>query len=149
MKTCNGCGEAKPYSEFHRAKRCEGGVAGTCKKCRNAKNTLWVKANRGRVNANYRALRVEALRQYSSTPEPSCVCCGEHTLQFLTFEHINGGGSRHRRETGGGGFISWLRKNGYPPGFEVLCMNCNHGRNINQGVCPHVAAVNLHAPAWS
>lgn len=57
---------------------------------------------------------------------------------FLTFEHIGGGGGAHRRETGGGGFISWLRKNNYPPGFEVLCMNCNHGRRVNAGTCPHV-----------
>ncbi len=100
-------------------------------------------ANRERINAAARARRIEALRRYSTTPEPSCACCGEDTLAFLTFEHIDGGGTQHRQSTGGGGFISWLRKHNYPPGFEVLCMNCNHGRRVNGGRCPHDDAVRL------
>jgi hypothetical protein len=99
--------------------------------------TIWAAANRDRINAAARARRLEALRHYSKTDEPSCACCGEGMLAFLTFEHIDGGGRQHRRQTGGGGFISWLRANGYPEGFEVLCMNCNHGRRVNGGVCPH------------
>lgn len=137
MKTCRACKASKGYSEFHKARGGVGGVAGTCKNCRNQKNAEWTSANRDRVNANASRRRLEALRHYSSTPEPSCACCGESTLAFMTFEHINGGGGQHRRETGGGGFVSWLRVNGYPEGFEVLCMNCNHGRRVNKGVCPH------------
>jgi hypothetical protein len=30
-----------------------------------------------------------------------------------------------------------LRKNGFPEGFQVLCANCNIGRHINGGICPH------------
>lgn len=81
--------------------------------------------------------RYEALCHYSKSDPPRCTCCGVQCLAFLTFEHTNGGGAQHRKETGGGGFLSWLRKNNYPPGFEVLCYNCNMGRRINGGVCPH------------
>ena len=137
VKTCNACGQTKPYSEFHRHGNCIGGVTTTCKSCRAARNAVWTAANRERVNAAAARRRLEALRHYSTTPEPSCACCGEGTLAFLTFEHIGGGGGQHRRKTGGGGFISWLRSNGYPDGFEVLCMNCNHGRRVNGGLCPH------------
>lgn len=73
---------------------------------------------------------------YSATREPSCACCGEGTLAFLTFEHIGGGGRQQRLSTGGGGFISWLLAEARPD-IEVLCMNCNHGRRVNAGVCPH------------
>ena len=31
----------------------------------------------------------------------------------------------------------WLRKNGFPPGFQVLCMNCQHGKRMCRGICPH------------
>ena len=31
----------------------------------------------------------------------------------------------------------WLRRNSYPEGFQVLCHNCNLGKKINGGVCPH------------
>jgi hypothetical protein len=137
MKTCNACGLAKPHSEFHRAIDCEGGVAGTCKVCRNERNAAWTAANREKVNAAAARRRIEALRQYSTTDEPSCACCGEGVLAFLTIEHTKGGGNVHRRQTGGGGFYSWLRKNGYPEGFEVLCSNCNHGRRVTGGACPH------------
>lgn len=136
MKRCNGCGQSKPYSEFHKAKRCVGGVAGTCKDCRNAKNAVWAAANPALRAAAASQRRLRALRIYSATPEPSCACCGEGTLAFLTFEHIDGGGRQHRKETGGGGFISWLLAE-RRPGIEVLCMNCNHGRRVNGGICPH------------
>lgn len=69
-----------------------------------------------------------------------CSCCGEKELAFLTIDHINGGGTKHRRMAGFGADIyRWLWKNNFPPGFRVLCMNCNfatkHGR-----LCPHQIA---------
>lgn len=84
-----------------------------------------------------RAQRLEGLRHYSGTPEPLCACCGESTLAFLAIDHVNGGGRQQYKELGGGGFWSWLRKNNYPEGFQVLCHNCNMGRQINGGTCPH------------
>lgn len=30
----------------------------------------------------------------------------------------------------------WLKKNNYPPGFRVLCMNCNFSLGM-RGYCPH------------
>lgn len=82
-------------------------------------------------------LRMRALRAYSDGDTPSCSCCREFVPQFLALDHINGGGRKQRQELGGGGFWTWLRANNYPPGFRVLCHNCNFGRQINGGVCPH------------
>lgn len=71
-----------------------------------------------------------------------CACCGETEPHFLSIDHINNDGYRHRKETGAGWtFFSWLAKNGFPPGFQVLCMNCNHGKMRNGGICPHVSKV--------
>lgn len=69
-----------------------------------------------------------------------CACrgCGESRIGFLTIDHVNGGGARHRSQVGGGViFYRWLIKNNFPPGFQVLCFNCNCGRQTNGGVCPH------------
>jgi DNA-directed RNA polymerase subunit RPC12/RpoP len=33
----------------------------------------------------------------------------------------------------------WLCANGLPPGYEVLCFNCNIGKGIH-GKCPHELA---------
>lgn len=97
--------------------------------CRNARTGVQRQEARLKV-------RLEALQAYGGE-EPRCVCCGEQTFQFLALDHTNGGGHAHRKETGGGGFYSWLRRHNYPAGFRVLCHNCNFGRQINGGTCPH------------
>ena len=38
---------------------------------------------------------------------------------------------------GGTKFYRWLKRNNFPEGFQVLCFNCNCGKEINKGVCPH------------
>jgi hypothetical protein len=65
-----------------------------------------------------------------------CECCGEREMTFLTIDHIEGGGERHRQKVGWGTqFYRWLRKNEYPTGFRVMCHNCNFALRL--GVCPH------------
>lgn len=95
---------------------------------------------------NYRAgwrkrIRLAALVHYSGGT-PRCNCCGDEHLAFLTINHIDGDGARHRREefgskTYGGSHMlwTWLKRNGYPDGFEVLCFNCNFAQYW--GGCPH------------
>ena len=70
-----------------------------------------------------------------------CVCCGETEPMFLSIDHIDNNGAVERKSgkySGSGtGFYQWLRKNNFPPGYQVLCMNCNTGKHKNGGVCPH------------
>lgn len=68
-----------------------------------------------------------------------CNCCGETERSFLTIDHIKGGGNEHRRSMKGGGtyICRWIRKNGFPPLFQVLCYNCNIGKARNGNICPH------------
>lgn len=68
--------------------------------------------------------------------DPHCECCGERHNDFLTIDHIGGGGNKHRREIGGGALYSWLIKNNFPKGFRILCMNCNWATR-NGAPCPH------------
>jgi hypothetical protein len=66
-----------------------------------------------------------------------CQCCGESTFEFLCIDHINGGGNKHRLEVlRGTNFYSWLKKNNYPTGYQVLCHNCNMAKGM-YGKCPH------------
>lgn len=69
-----------------------------------------------------------------------CACCGEKEVIFLTLDHINRNGNDQRRKfgiPGGHAFYRFLRKSGYPPGYQVLCFNCNSGEHLNGGTCPH------------
>lgn len=87
-----------------------------------------------------RQTRLDTLSHYSRG-EMACACCGERTVQFLSLDHINNDGAEHRRQTrqpGGGdtNIFKWAKKHGYPPMFQVLCMNCNMAKGM-YGSCPH------------
>jgi hypothetical protein len=74
-----------------------------------------------------------------------CKCCGESERCFLTIDHMLNNGSKLRREgVHGHGiqFYRWLKKTGFPEEFQVLCMNCQFGKRMNHGVCPHQARRN-------
>ena len=66
----------------------------------------------------------------------TCACCGESIKEFLTIDHINGNGTKHRKKINNNLYI-WLVTNNFPEGFQTLCFNCNWGKHINDGICPH------------
>lgn len=69
-----------------------------------------------------------------------CACCGERNKKFLSLDHINNDGAAHRKKIGYRGGIGYyldIVKNNFPPGFQILCYNCNMGKARNGGVCPH------------
>jgi len=81
-----------------------------------------------------RKRRFEVLSHYS-VGEPRCARCGFTDLRALCIDHINGDGAQHRRETPNASkdIYSWLKKNNYPEGFQVLCMNCNWIKRSENG----------------
>ena len=81
-----------------------------------------------------RRIREEALHAYGDT----CFCCGEWHYEFLAIDHIEGGGTKHRRELNISGqkFYFWLRRNNYPKGYRVACHCCNMSLGL-YGYCPH------------
>jgi hypothetical protein len=126
-----------------------------CKECKSsqAKTRYWKNVKKSRAIAmksyrKHRSKRMQYNKKYEKKVKDDvfnnyggyvCSCCGETEKVFLTIDHINGGGTRDRKKYGRGGkfLYRWLRKNGYPEGFRVLCFNCNAGRYINGGICPH------------
>jgi hypothetical protein len=80
----------------------------------------------------YAAIRNKVLEFYGG----KCACCGETENHFLTIDHINGGGNKHRKEIKGRSLYVWLANNDYPEGFQVLCYNCNMSKG-HYGICPH------------
>jgi hypothetical protein len=64
------------------------------------------------------------------------VCCGETTLRFLQFDHINNDGHLRRKlDKGETALTTWLVVHDFPTDFQVLCANCNFAKRF--GVCPH------------
>ena len=70
-----------------------------------------------------------------------CACCGEDIPQFLSIDHINNDGYKLRdskgRRHGGNYYLKSIIDDGFPDTYQILCMNCNHGKSRNNGICPH------------
>jgi len=89
------------------------------------------------TDAQKRQRREKRLKVFDAYGGSRCNCCGESNLKFLTIDHVNNDGKEHRKTVKASLIFHWIIKNNYPPGFQVLCFNCNLGRQFNGGVCPH------------
>lgn len=129
---CRICKTVFPLTteHFYRHPQSKFGFNLVCRPCfRAEKNPLNKKSARD--------LRLQVLTAYSGSP-PKCQCpnCSETHLEFLTIDHINGGGAKHRASLKGNNIYRWLRINKFPNGFRVLCINCNFSLG-KYGYCPH------------
>lgn len=160
----NACKECRKKAIYARRETIK--AAGCCIECRSPieDGTLCVSCKAVHLKRYYenrddylsvqkvrrRKLKMAALEAYGG---PKCRCCGEKHIEFLTIDHIKGDGAAHRREMleekgwnvtsqsmSGTHLYMWLKQNGYPLGFRVLCMNCNFAIG-HSGSCPHRAKV--------
>ncbi|QIG58928.1 HNH endonuclease [Gordonia phage AnClar] len=124
-----------------RCPACSSPLAEGCKLCRSCQD----KSN-ARSAAATEAARDELFVRYGGY---TCACCGETERAFLSLDHINRDGAAHRRSMSKGKSNTFpgyrtlhadLKRKGWPPVLQVLCHNCNIGRERNGGVCPHAAA---------
>ncbi len=76
-----------------------------------------------------------------------CKCCGETEPEFLSIDHIDGGGRKHRKKIGSGNFYRWIVKNNFPEDFQTLCFNCNCSKGFF-GKCPHEKQDYLDRIGW-
>jgi len=166
FKKCVDCGKEKPVTEFYgqgyrldgtkryrcRCKICSRPIEAALAKKRYRKNPElyrgYVRKYRNKDPERYRALdrashrrkKEKVLKAYGGQ---ICACCGEHHFSMLTIDHVNNDGAEHRKKISGGAknvgsrLYQWLITNKFPPGFQVLCFNCNSSKHINKGICEH------------
>lgn len=101
------------------------------------------KENRDKRKEYEIRVREEALDAYGH----KCECCGESHSAFLAIDHRNGNGNQLRKHKtnghpsrGGLGMYLFLRKQGFPTEFRLLCHNCNMASAM-YGRCPHAERV--------
>lgn len=155
MPVCNDCSaEAKPgrtlcvahlqsANEHRKQREAKRKIAGLCSKCPERADLGFTSCGSCRkkyataILKRNRALKVEVFSAYGGV---RCACCSVAFLSMLTIDHINGGGNKHRESIlnsrGGTSFYRWLKKNGYPSGYQVLCWNCNLSKRY--GPCEHL-----------
>lgn len=123
-----------------RKDKVKSGICSSCmKRPLHTEGLCLLCANKSRVYQLCNKLRV-----FEAYGGAKCVCCGETNVGFLTLDHIKSGGHKQVIEL-------WGKKSGsskrvykmlidqnFPPGYRVLCGNCNSGRAMNGDVCPHI-----------
>lgn len=117
--------------------------ANLCRSCGNKKNITTNSCNKCNLKQKIkdrernRQLKIMVIYYYSNG-NMKCSCCGESYIEFLTIEHIHGGGKKHQQIVNrfGNGYYRWLIENNFPNGIDVMCMNCNWAKG-KFGKCPH------------
>jgi hypothetical protein len=132
---CNfdGTGDLVPNPEYQRRYR----LANRAKR-RGQYQRLSPSAKANLVKGNRRYRQRVKDEAYALLGGYRCACCGETEPAFLSIDHVFGNGKIERKtiphQTS---FYISLRKRNDLSGYQVLCMNCNKGRYLNGGLCPH------------
>ena len=164
-KTCSKCGQTKPLSDFNKTPGHKFGRNSYCKKCSSAYGKTRYQNDKERILAHIKEyyqknrekilsrnrehyqkrrefariyrynIKIEVLAHYSHG-DTKCACCGEKEIAFLTIDHINNDGSKHRKSLKIHHLYHWLKRNNFPENFQVLCYNCNCAKG-HFGYCPH------------
>lgn len=121
------------------------GTACYCDSCKarrtkkQKRDAEYQKDNKESINeyrrSRYAKLKRRVIEHYAGSP-PKCWCCLESVYDFLTIDHINGGGIHEHRKLPGVAFFFSLIKRNFPEGYRILCWNCNGSRG-HFGYCPH------------
>jgi hypothetical protein len=124
-KSCVICG-----NEFQQ-KHYSSGPDGNFKNRKFCGKVCFGKSISVKVDAKTRR-RMSVLKFYGG----KCMCCGETEPKFLTLDHVNNDGAKHRKEIGQSSIYRWVEINGFPKTIQILCFNCNMAKGL-YGKCPH------------
>lgn len=138
MRLCKTCQLEKPESSFYKSGKY---FQSYCKPCSVRKSSEERKKHPEVYTKHARAchhrLKALIIEAYGS----KCNCCGEAQAKFLTIDHIfndgfleNQGPSRRSSHK----LYRKIKNLGFPKDkYQLLCWNCNCGKQANKGICPH------------
>ena len=145
-KKCSKCKLNKPMENFYSDNRRIDKKQSACKICQNRDRKSYdskkyirnrdskIKYSRDRY---HRLLNI-VMKELGSM----CNCCGEVEKSFLAIDHVNNDGYRDKNKNGnrisGQTLLYRIIKENFPPDkYQILCMNCNHSKSKNNGICAH------------
>ena len=134
------------------------GFTAYCRKCDLIRNKKYVKKHKKEV-AKYKDgwakdnsekckkaakkyknwMKLEVFQHYSNSKTPYCKCCKINIFDFMTIDHINGDGAKHRKTSTLRGLTlyRYLYKQKYPKGYQILCYNCNSSKKTGTTCIGH------------
>lgn len=121
-----------------------------CRECARKVTREWMYAHKEYSFHKTRQWREELKSIVYEHYGGKCVCCGESNYMFLTIDHINNDGykGRLRPEPGSirkrriaGDWYKYIIDSNFPGDLQLLCYNCNGGKQRNFGTCPHIEII--------
>ena len=144
-KICTICGVLKSIDGFYNHKRKEKiRRESACIDCMNEahrKKYANSVAFRERLKSGHQKQREKMRSLIIENYGGKCSCpkCPETNPLFLTIEHIDGGGTKHRKTRGELGVYRDIINQGFPASYTILCYNCNCAKaHSRDNVCPHL-----------
>lgn len=119
-KRCPHCKQVKDEDCFWKNTRYYDGLGSRCKKCETDIKREKRKNNIGCYGKEKRRRKKCVMEHYGK----ACAWCGFGDWRALTIDHVDGDGAEHRKKVISANLYRWLIKNNFPPGFRILCMNC-------------------------
>jgi hypothetical protein len=140
--TCSKCGEIKEKSLFYKNAHNKSGYFGSCKVCVTKRTRDHRLKDVEGYRRNKRERRLKAKLEVYSFYGNKCACCGEIEQDFLTIDHVNGDGARHRKnssEARTNDIYRLIIREGFPKDkYQLLCRNCNWSKGSGpDGICVH------------
>lgn len=144
-KPCSTCRTIQPIANFSPKNR---GVLKCDYQCHNCVNQqAKERFKRPEVKTRYKSasqklrynLRKTIIDHYGLYCHCQCGCT-EDIYDFLTIEHLSGGGTKHQKERGEFGVYKDIINNNFPSNFTILCYNCNCAKahKANKNICPRL-----------
>lgn len=119
---CGQCGKNIPKEGLY-----------TCEQCLEKARRYYQTVRQKRIDEN-RRIKLLVFNHYGH----KCSCCSESCELLLNIDHVNNDGKKHRQVCGTSKRIYQdIIDQGFPDLYQLLCWNCNMGKYLNGGVCPH------------
>ena len=105
----------------------------------NANNTK--KKNEGLTDLEGIRTKYDVMKVYSKRSgfsKPTCSCCKNNDWKFLVFDHMDKKLKKKHGKLSGTKLAKRLKEENYPKKMQILCWNCNSGKEITGGkYCAH------------
>ena len=95
-----------------------------------ARSRQWKEAHPHYQQQRQLLQKIEILTHYGGG-KLACIQCGEARLDCLSLDHIEDNGAEHRRQRGNYHY-KMLKDQGFPEGYQTLCMNCQWIKESNR-----------------
>ncbi|KKK99417.1 hypothetical protein LCGC14_2632970 [marine sediment metagenome] len=105
----------------------------TCRACLD-KSALYHKKYRDKIISERKKRKLLIFDHYGN----KCTCCGENHPLLLNVDHINNDAKQKNHRNNTDMFYKGIIDENFPSCYQLLCWNCNMGKYLNGGICPHI-----------